>query len=95
MYYDMIHNQKHNYLQKGEFRYWHYLAKLFVLLNSPIATELLFEVLEDFLVARLFLQPLHRCQAFLSIPLLNANMDVFFSSSSCRVVVGLGKGICI
>ena len=91
----MIHNQKRNYVQNGEFGYCRYLAKLFVLHNSPTATELLFEVPEDFLLAGLFLQPLHHCQAFLSIPLLNVNMDVFFPSSSCRVIIGHGKWICI
>ena len=94
-HYDMIHNHKRNYLRNGEFRYWHYLAKLFVLHNSPTETELLFEVPADFLVAELFLQPLHRCQAFLSIPLLNVNMDAFFPSSNCRVIIGHGEWICI
>ena len=52
------------------------LAKLLVLHHSPVAAEVLLEVLEDLLVAELLLQPLHCCQTLLSIPLLNSYVHI-------------------
>lgn len=53
-------------------------SKRLVLDNSPITTELLLQILEDLLVAEFFLQPLHSGQALLSIPLLDADVNILF-----------------
>lgn len=61
-----------------------YLAKLLVLHNMPVAAELLLEVLEYLLVAELLLQPLNCGQALLSIPLLDADMDILLGPGGIR-----------
>lgn len=53
-------------------------AEFLVLDNIPITAELLFQILEDLLVAVIFLQPLHGGQAFLSIPLLDTDVHILF-----------------
>nr|ACU14064.1 unknown [Glycine max] len=54
------------------------LAKLLVMHNIAIAAQLFLEVFEDLLVAELFLQPLHCGETLLPIPLLYADMNIFF-----------------
>ncbi len=61
-----------------------YLAKLLILHNIPVATELFLEVLENLLVAELLLQPLNRSQALLPIPLLNAYMHILLRPGGIR-----------
>lgn len=68
------------------------LAKLFVLNNVAVAAELFLEIFEDLLVAEFLPQPLHGGQAFLSIPLLDAYMNILFSSWGTRIL-GLGEWI--
>lgn len=58
------------------------LAKLFVVHNIPITTEVLFQTLEDLLVAQILSQTLNCRQAFLPIPLLDSNMNILFGSSA-------------
>lgn len=57
-----------------------YLAQLLVPDHIAVAAELLLEILKDLLVAELLLQPLHRRQALLSVPLLNADMNILLGS---------------
>lgn len=57
-----------------------YLAQLLILDHIAVAAELLLKILQDLLVAELLLQPLHRRQALLPVPLLNADMNIFLGS---------------
>lgn len=61
-------------------------SKLLVLDNIPITTELFLQILEDLLVAELFLQPLHGGQALLSIPLLDADVNILFCPRGTSVL---------
>ena len=58
------------------------LAKLLIIHNSTITAKRLLKVLKNLVVTEFFLEPLHSCQAFPSIPLLNANMHILFSRAS-------------
>ena len=55
----------------------YFLPGLALILDySTIAAELLFEILEDFVIAVLFLQALNSCQTLSSVALLNAHMHI-------------------
>lgn len=69
-----------------------HLPQLLVLHHVAVAAELLLQILENLLVAELLLQPLHRCQAFLPIPLLDAYVHILLGSGSAGVF-GLGEWI--
>lgn len=58
-----------------------HLAKHFVLHNRTVAAELFLEILEDFLVAELFLEALDCGQSFPTIPLLYADMHILFPTT--------------
>ena len=64
-----------------------YLSQLFVLNDIAVAAELLLKILEDLSVAEVFLQPLHRRETLLPVPLLNADMNILFSSGGIGVVI--------
>lgn len=63
-----------------------YLAQLLVLHHIPIATEVLLQVLEDLVVAEIFLQPLNCSQTLLPIPLLDPYMHVLLVPRCIRVL---------
>ena len=69
-----------------------YLPQFFVLHNVTITAELLLHVFENLLVAELFFQTLNCCQALLSVPLLDANMNILLRSGGIRIF-GVGKWI--
>ena len=54
----------------------YYLAQLWVLDDRTIAAKLLLEILQDFVVAELFLQSLNCSQALPSVSLLYADMHI-------------------
>lgn len=60
------------------------LAELFVFNNVAVATKVLLETLEDFLVAQVMPQALNRRQAFLPVPLLNPYMNILLGSSAIK-----------
>lgn len=73
------HKEVRNILPLITLKLYHF-AKLLILHNVPVAAEFFFQIFEDFFVTEFFPQTLNSCQAFLSIPLLNANMNILLSS---------------
>lgn len=65
-----------------------HLAKIFVLDNIPITTELFLEVFEDLRVAEVLVQSFNCGYAFLAIPLLNSEMNI-----TTFGILGLGEWI--
>ena len=67
-----------------------HLAQLFILHHVAVAAKLLLQIFQNLLVAEFLPQPLNSRQAFLSIPLLDSNMNILLGSAG---VLGLSKRI--
>ncbi|KAK8507334.1 hypothetical protein V6N12_072602 [Hibiscus sabdariffa] len=65
-------------------------AELLVLHNITVAAELLFETLEDLVGTKILFQTLNCCQAFLTVPLLDSDMNIIFCPSSPKFL-GLSR----
>ncbi|KAI3717899.1 hypothetical protein L1987_69810 [Smallanthus sonchifolius] len=59
-----------------------HFAQFFILNNSAIAAEFFLQIFKNFLVTELLLQTLNCCQAFSTISLLYADMNILFDTST-------------
>ncbi|MFS7940690.1 hypothetical protein Hanom_Chr05g00467391 [Helianthus anomalus] len=71
-----------------------HFTKLFILHNSATTAEFFLEIFENFLVTELLFQTLNCCQAFSTISLLYADMNILFhSSTTARILFNVSKWI--